>query len=53
MNIEYINKDIAWHYFKQASTITDRKKLFELFNQIPTVKVKAKILTNKDNKNEH
>jgi hypothetical protein len=46
MTDEYINKDIAWHYFKQAQCVKDRKELVNLFNQIPSIKIQ-KLLNQK------
>lgn len=39
MTDEYINKDIAWPYFKKAQCVKDRKELVDLFNQIPSIKI--------------
>ena len=51
MTDEYINKDIAWPYFKRAQCVKDRKELVGLFNQIPSINIqkilKEKITMNK------
>ena len=39
MTCEYLNKNIAWHYFKKAQHVKDRKELVDLFNQIPSIKI--------------
>ena len=39
MVCEYLNKNIAWHYFKKAQHVKDRKELVDLFNQIPSIKM--------------
>ncbi len=46
MTDEYINKDIAWPYFKKAQCVKDRKELVDLFNKIPSINIQ-KILNQK------
>lgn len=46
MTNEYINKDIAWPYFKKAQCVKDRKELVDLFNKIPSINIQ-KVLNQK------
>lgn len=46
MTDEYINKDIAWPYFKRAQCVKDRKELVDLFNKIPSINIQ-KLLNRK------